>query len=170
MKFKKYLNEYTHYKDTDKNTTTKYKDGNEMASDIQDTIQKIFSKSFVSARFQSNIAPGITLFFALGKDKSEFENGIVHNDPMHHVIHIGTGEFGENGEIPNKIKMDAGIGGKLYVLGKETMSGDRIKLGWRMKNGTPEQIVKTLKDYFTKARKIYDENKERIRSLALRDK
>jgi len=164
MKFKKYLNEYTHYKDTDKNTTTKYKDGNEMASDIQDTIQKIFPKSFVSARFQSNIAPGITLFFALGKDKNEWGNGIIHNDPMHHVIHIGTGEFGANGEIPNKIKMDAGVGGKLYVDGFT-----RIKLGWRLKNGTPEQIVKTLKDYFMKARKLYDENKDRVRE-EVRDK
>ncbi len=165
MKFQHYLNEYTHYKEEDRNTTTKYKDGNEMAEEIGKEIQKIFPKSAVLSRFSKNLTTGITVYFTLGKDKSEYANGISHNDPMHMTIFIGTGEFGEQGEIPNKLQLDISHAGVLHL----DNFAKKIKFGWRNKKGSPEQIVKTIVDYFKKARKIYDENKDKVPEV-VRDK
>src|SRR5512147_1857403 len=53
----------------------------ELAEEIQKEIQKIFPKSGVSVKFTSNLIPSISIMFTLGKDKTEYTNGIINNDP-----------------------------------------------------------------------------------------
>lgn len=139
-------------------------EADDFAGKIQKTIEKIFPKSFVHVRFKKNLGKSIQISFLLGKDKSEWINGIPENDPMKHMFFIWLDRMGDDNIIPDKISIELSQGGSLYVMPKEGshLAYDSVKIGWRKKTGTPEQILKHIDDYFKKAMKVLKNNKDRM--------
>lgn len=60
----------------------------EFISKLTDSVKKIFPKSHVNIYSGTNLGSSITFKFALGKDRSEWGNGIRENDPLYHIFHI----------------------------------------------------------------------------------
>lgn len=54
----------------------------EFMSALESAIKKSFPKSLVRVQASKNLGSSIGVVFALGKDKSEWANGIIHNDPL----------------------------------------------------------------------------------------
>jgi hypothetical protein len=138
----------------------------DFVTQIEDVIKKIFPKSFVQVRYSTSLGhKSIFIQFALGKDKSEWANGIIQNDPLHHQIWI----YGikDDGTLMDKVKMEAHSGGRL-ILKENDESGFRskvVKIGFRSMTGTPEKILKGIGNYFTKAKKVFKEYQDRLRDL-----
>lgn len=61
-----------------------------IAIDLNDEIKTIFPDSFVSARASTSLGGGfhVTLHFALGLDNSEWQNGIIQNDPAYMILFV----------------------------------------------------------------------------------
>ena len=76
MRYKNYLTESSLDNATD------------FASTLENKIRKIFPKSGVKVEYSTNLYASITVHFTLGKDRSEYQSGIVHNDPVHTMITI----------------------------------------------------------------------------------
>jgi hypothetical protein len=137
----------------------------EFISSLESAIKKSFPKSLVRVQASKNLGSSIGVTFALGKDKSEWANGIIHNDPLHHVLMIGWNEFAEDAFLKDKITLDKpNIGGSLKVLPEEGsyMAFGRVKLGFRKKTAPPEGIVKHLGNYFKKVKGILKDNIDRL--------
>jgi hypothetical protein len=131
---------------------------------LDSEIRKIFPKSFIRISASTNLGASIWLVFALGKDKSEFTNGIIENDPLLHKIMIGWNSFAEGHFIKDKIVAELSQGGSLTV---DPAPGsryfyDRVKIGWRKKTATPEKMVKSIGDYFRKMKKVTKDNWDRV--------
>lgn len=149
----KYLGEAT------KNLTV-----DEFIKETEVAIRKSFPKSYVNIRASTNLGSSITLRFALGKDKSEWTNGIIENDPLYHIMHIGWNSFADNNFTKDKIPLDMNVGGSLKVNPEEGsyMAFGKIKIGFRKKTASPDKIVKAIEDYFKKAKKVLMDNKNNL--------
>lgn len=138
----------------------------EFAKQIEDKIKKIFPKSLVQVSVQKSLgSPSILIQFALGKDRSEWANGIMMNDPLHHQIWIHDYEK----SLPDKLKTDLSVGGNI-ILKENDESGFRsksIKIGFRSAKGTPEKILRSIENYFKKAKSVIKEYKDRVRDPEL---
>jgi hypothetical protein len=75
------MKRYTRYKESITNA-------NELASELQEAILKIFPKSGVVVEFSDRLYPSITIWFMLAKNKSECPNGIVQNDIAYQTLSI----------------------------------------------------------------------------------
>lgn len=141
-------------------------DADDFVTKIQKTISKIFSKSFVKVNLSKRLGKTIQISFLLGKDKSEWINGIPENDPMKHMLFIWLDRMGDDNILPDKIGIELSQGGDLTVRPKEGshLAYDRVKIGWRKKTGTPEQILKHIDNYFKKAKQVLLKNKDRMSS------
>ena len=111
---------------------------------IKATITGLFPESFVRVRFSTSISPVIHIVFAARADG--WPNGIVENDRAFHRIFVGNGEIGRDGTLPQRVKASLLVGGTVY--GPNATNG--VKVGWRNRTGTPEQIVKHFATYFAK--------------------
>ena len=134
----------------------------EFMDKAQKEISKSFPKSGIAIRHSTNLGSSISLRFTLGKDKSEWANGIVHNDPMHHVFSIAYGQIDKDGNLAEKIKIELPmVGGWLQISSKNPhLASDRVKIGWRKKTGTPEQVLAHLGKYFQKAKALVQKHKD----------
>jgi len=109
---------------------------------IRDTITRIFPESYVRVKFSTNISPTIHIVFAFERDG--WPGGIIENDRAFHRIFVGNGEIGRDGTLPPKLKAELLVGGAVY--GPNVTN--KVRVGWRNRTGTPEQIVKHLTAYF----------------------
>jgi hypothetical protein len=125
--------------------------GNQLATEIENTIKKYFPESFVRAKFGTDISPSIAIKFAIGKDKSEWSNGIIHNDPAHTSILVWG--FDKDGNQKSDLTMSSGTAG--YSNWK-TKTKDRC--GWRdiKKGGTATKVLKALDNHFSKLKDVYE--------------
>lgn len=139
-------------------------DAETFANMIQNTIRKNFSKSFVRVSFDKRLGKSIQISFLLGKDKTEWANQIPENDPMKHMFFIWLNKMGDDDILPEKIGIELSQGGYLLVRPKEGshLAYDRVKIGFRKKTGTPEQILKHVDTYFKKAKQVLLKNKDRM--------
>ena len=135
-------------------------DVNSYIKSVENVIKKYFPKSFISVSFSTNIVPSILVRFAIGKDKSEWSNGIWQNDPMWHTIHIGMGQIKKDGEIPEKLTAESPVAGNIM-----TKDFKRIKVGFRKKTGTPDQVLKHLDAFYKKAKQLFVANKDKIADI-----
>ncbi len=117
----------------------------ELAKEIENIIKKHFPNSLTFAKFSNNLYPSIRLTFALGKDKSQWSNGIIHNDPAHHVFIIEG--FDKEGNLGEKIAIEGHIGSGVYT--KPNASG-KVTIPFRKKTGKPELVKKHIDAYFAK--------------------
>jgi len=137
----------------------------EFIDSLEKAIKKSFPKSLVIVRASKNLGSSIDVRFALGKDKSEFANGIIHNDPLYHILMIGWNEFVDDHFIKDKITLDKpSVGGILTTMPEEGsyMALGRVKLGFRKKTAPPEGIIKHLDNYFKKVKKILKDNMDNL--------
>jgi hypothetical protein len=135
----------------------------ELAQALEDTVKKIFPKSFVLADFTTRLGASITLRFLLGKDKSEWSNGIPENDPLKQSLSIWLDKTPATDSLPEKVTIE-NHGGSMTIKPQEGSRNayDRIKLPWRKKTDTPEKIVAHVKTYFERVMKIYKDNKDQV--------
>jgi hypothetical protein len=123
--------------------------GKELSQDIKDEILKVFPKSFVKSKFTDNLGKSITVWFALGKDKSEFSNAIIDNDPCYTIVHIWFNKDNsmtiENSSMGFSVRTKPPEG-SFYAF-------DKVKVGWRkskVKEGDTKKVLSVFKKNFTK--------------------
>jgi len=136
----------------------------EFISKLTAEIKKQFPKSFVAARASTNLGSSIHLQFALGKDKSEWSNGIIQNDALFHSWMIGWNSFTEGHFIKDKIEAELSVGGGLKVNPDEGsyMAFGRVKIGWRKKTASPDKLITYFGNYFKKVKKVLKDNVDRL--------
>jgi hypothetical protein len=136
----------------------------EFVKKLEATIKKIFPKSYIQIYASKNLGASITFRFALGKDKSEWVNGIIQNDPLFHTWMIGWNSFTEGHFIKDKIEADMSVGGTLKIKPEEGsyMAFGRVKIGWRKKTDTPDKIIKHFDNYFKKVKQTLKSNKDNL--------
>lgn len=138
---------------------------NVLATEIEKEVSKIFPHSYIHAEFSSSIHPSMTVRFALGKDKSEWVNGYMDNDPISMLIFIYGKEknIEDNGDISGnlytKTLMSSFVikpsAGSYYVY-------DRVKVPFRKTTGSPEKILDYLKKYFLLLKKELQANRNNL--------
>ncbi len=110
---------------------------------IKGTITQLFPDSFVGVKFGTNLSPVIHIVFAFDREDG-WPNKIIENDRAFHRIFVGNGEIAKDGTLPPKLKAELLTGGTVY--GPNVTN--RVRVGWRNRTGTPEQVVKHLATYF----------------------
>ena len=65
----------------------------DIAFDLNNKLKALFPDSFVAARASNSLGGGfhVTLHFALGLDSSEWQNGIIQNDPAYMILFVYEG-------------------------------------------------------------------------------
>ncbi len=131
---------------------------------LEGTIKKSFPTSHVVARASKNLGSSIFLQFALGKNKSEWQNGIIQNDPLFSTWMIGWNAFTDGYFIKDKIEAELSSGGSLTVNAEEGshMAYGSKKIGWRKKTAPHDKIIAYFGDYFKKVKKVAKDNKHNI--------
>lgn len=110
---------------------------------IRSTITQIFPESFVRVAFTAKLSPVIHIVFAFDQEDG-WPNKIIENDRAFHRIFVGNGEIAKDGTLPPRLKAELLTGGTVY--GPNVTN--RVRVGWRNRTGTPEQIVKHIATYF----------------------
>ena len=137
-------------------------DGEKLASEIKQGIIKIFPDSYVNVGFSANISPCVKILFALGKDKSEWANGIFQNDPADSTIFIHG--FNRDGSV-KKLSMDGSSAGSFSVKSEDPhYAFGRVKVPCRFPKGdvTPEQALKLTVGWFEKLKKSLQANRDNL--------
>jgi len=111
-------------------------DANAMAEELRRSIGSMFPDSYLESAFSTNIHPGIMIRFAFGKDRSEWKNGIVQNDPGFLILSIDG--FDKQGNLSPKQQL------------RPLTNNSHRDLKLTGKTGTADQIVKHIVNYFKK--------------------
>ena len=118
----------------------------DLVAALDGAISSIFPVSHVSVSFADRIAPSIHIVFAFGTD---WPHGIIENDRAFHSIMISLGRPGTvaaDSPAPSRVQVGLLTGGTVYGPNVS----NRVKVGWRNRTGTPEQVVRHIAAYFTK--------------------
>lgn len=127
---------------------------------MKETIKKHFPNSYVLVTDKGMLGGGsIFTAFAFGKDRSEWANGYIENDAgwMHIWLHDC---FDKEGKMKPMIEIESKLGGKISTKDRE-----RIKIGWRNKKGTPDQILSHIDKYFIKLKETVIANKDKMAEI-----
>lgn len=145
----------------------------DLAAEIEKTIRKHFPNSFISVYFNSNIHPSISIRFTIGKDKSEWANGIIQNDPLWQVLMISSG-INRNGDIVGKLSLERISGGSFAIKPEpgSHLAFGRHKVPFRKVSGDSRKIISGVDKYFSKVKselkksidKFYDKDISLIKS------
>jgi hypothetical protein len=136
----------------------------EFIKKLESVAKKHFPKSYINIRATKNLGSSIDFTFALGKDKSQWNMGIIHNDPLHHLFHIGWNSFAEGVFIKDKIEADKNIGGSLTIKPEagSHMAFGRVKIGWRKKTAPPDKLIQHFDNYFKKMKQVLKDNIDKM--------
>ncbi len=148
--FKDFLNEAT------------YQTAQELLKAIEKEFFQIFPSGRMDASWSNNLGSSCTLRFGMIGDRNDVAHKIIDNDPVH-SIHAIYGMDGE-GNLGAKLSAETILGKSLSVNPPEGshLAMSRVKLGWRNKKGTSDQIVKHYSNYFKKMAKVIKENEADI--------
>jgi hypothetical protein len=125
----------------------------DLVTEIESTIKKICPDSYLSVKFSNSLYPNITIVFAMGKDKTEWSNGIIHNDPCHTILSVDG--MSKDGEFKDTLTTERILGGGVY----DSEYGSH-KIPFRKKTVKSEQyqkIIDVISDYFKKVKTTYNE-------------
>ena len=123
---------------------------------IKNIMLKYFPNSYANAKYSKGFKDSIYGVFTLGKDKSEYQNGIHNNDPLIHTFHIW---FKQN----DKYDLEWSQGSMTVKPDKPYMAYGRVKTGIRDKNNaSSDEILKTLDNFFKKLPSIIKTNADKI--------
>lgn len=113
-----------------------------VAQEIRKIFRKHFPKSYIEVDYRTSLSPHITARIALGKDKSEFSNGIIQNDPMFAIFMLsfeGTSALMGDGSLT----VERISGGGLKDANYST-----IKIPFRKTTGDRKRIMTAFERYF----------------------
>jgi len=118
---------------------------------ITDVFKKEFPDSWFELSNGSLASKSLYIRFTVGA-KSDWENGIIQNDPFFTVIVLHPGKDG-------KWSAELSAGNRLIVDTRPTPS-TTVKLGWRNKSGSFEAILKHLKDHLSRIKEAIKTHKD----------
>jgi hypothetical protein len=127
-----------------------------ISSKVNTAIQKHFPNGYINIQ-KSTLGPTISMgiTFAIGK-RTEWINGIIQNDPhwCNIWIHSAFDKTTSN-LIKPEITLNSDTAGYIY-----TRKTGKLKIGWRdvKKPSTVDKVITTIDVYFSKLKKVYDEN------------
>ncbi len=127
------------------------------AQQIENIGKKYFPKSgFIVKAQKGGFLPSIYGQFTLGKDESEWNNGIKENDPLLHTFHIYY-------EKEGAYSLKWSHGNMTSIPENKYMAYGHIKTGMRnKKTATKEQILKMMDSFFKNLKVLIKANKEKI--------
>ena len=117
-------------------------------------IERLFSKYMPTgySSFGISTLGAPSLFFVFASTKREgWPGGIIHNDPMHHILWIHDSFTYENG-LNGVLTIELSIGGVVYGPNHS----NKARIGWAKKTGDRNTILRHLDGYFYKMRSAYD--------------
>jgi hypothetical protein len=137
---------------------------------IENIIKAIFPNSFIKISINKWERSGsIFIHFALGKDKNEWNQGIIDNDPLHTKLRLYGSIDSNTNNMKDKIKLEMVLGDSIILKEKDETGyrSKKVKIGFRTSIGTPEKILKSIQNYFIKAKNILKEYKDKIKDFEL---
>ena len=138
---------------------------NDLAEALQAEVLKIFPKSMVDCEFSNRLYNSITLRFSLGKDKSEYANGYVQNDPFFTSLQIDVQgkELSTDGSLPNILTVTCRNQNIVIKPSQGSYSSrDNLKVPFRKTNGDSKKIIDTVKKYFISVKKTLQDNRDKL--------
>lgn len=130
---------------------------------VESAYKKQFPRGEIRTRFKaSGFGGGITFYFGV-QNKSDWFNNIWDNDPAASIVMI-RGDF-DGDQMPEKVEADL-IRGKSLLIAPASdshMAYDSVKIGWRKKSGSPEQIARHMAAYFAKMRQTVENNRGKLK-------
>jgi len=132
-----------------------FSDANDFATKLGNEIKSLFPKSKVISKVQNILGDVIYVYFTLGADKDEYQNGIDMNDPALHKLIINGVD--KDGKLSEKLELRIAQGGRIYD--KDHTS---IKTGFTNKKGTPSQIFNHIVSGFKKTKDVLKQNIDKI--------
>ena len=135
-----------------------------IATRIQVAIQKLFPKSGVSSSYSTFLGiPSIAVRFTLGKDRNNWSNGILENDPAKSSLAVN---FYKDGSV----SVRSGFFSIYTNKPKPGMALGRIVVPFRkqtFKDGNFDNVFKKVMKSFTELKKTLKENKDIINGADL---
>ena len=118
---------------------------------IENTVTKIrkiltnnFPESFISVSYSDRMCKTIDLRFALGKDRSEWINRCIENDPLNHLAVI---HFNADGTF----ELHWLLYGLTIKPSNPIYHSQTLKLGHRnIKKGTIDKVLANIENYFNR--------------------
>lgn len=135
-------------------------DSDKLAADLKSAITSIFPDSYISVKYSNDLVPAITVGFALGKDKSEWSSGIIHNDPAHTLFLIYGME--EDGSIKKPLEPKHSMGNITVKPDSPYMVYGRVKVPFRQTKGDAPAMLKMIKTYFERLKKALQDNRDKM--------
>lgn len=135
-------------------------DTTKLASDIESTVKGVFPDSYVAAGFRWNLYPSIIVKFTLGSGKDEWENGIIQNDPAHTIFMVDG--MDKDGSINKALTLEKSHGSILVKPTNPHMAYGTIKVPFRKVTGDQTAILKGVKNYFEKLKKVLQDNRDKM--------
>lgn len=117
-----------------------------------------FPDSYISISKPAISKDGLNVSIALGKDKSEFQNGIIQNDPIHthFFIHENEGEYSLEAKISiSSLKPD----NSYMAMSSQKIRTRKLKFTNEQKNLA--KAAKKLDEYFYKIKDALTENADK---------
>lgn len=133
-----------------------------LASDLQEVVLSIFPDSYVKTKFSISLGESISIFFLLGKDSSEWVNHIEHNDPAYTRLYVYN--MNKDGSITKPLTLERSDSSRGILIKSEdrNYSFGHLKVPFRKVTGDPDVIVKGVKIYFEKLKKILQDNRSKL--------
>ena len=137
-------------------------DADKLADDIRKSILSTFPSSYVNVKFRTTLgSPAVDIFFLLGKDKSEWINGIEHNDPAY--TRISVYGIDKEGAINKPLSLNMSTGGSFFVKSTEPhLAYGKVKVPFRKTTGDQAAILKGVKTYFDRLKKSLQDNRDKL--------
>lgn len=132
----------------------------DMIAELEDTYYGVFPDSYINVDVSNLMRndPAIFIKTGLGKDKSEFQNGYLENDPCHHLFSI-EGIFSE------RAVLEIVIGGRITTKPEpgSYMALGKVKVPFRKVTGGFTKIVQGFEKYLESLRSTIIDNVDIMR-------
>jgi hypothetical protein len=145
---------------------TKYADGGPTESNfmktLKDKITDVFPESYVQVSIKRFVGePTVYILFLLGKDKTEWSNGIYDNDDAIQTILIDNVD--ENGNPKGILDVHSSRAGRITIASTNRyLAFENVKVGWRDFKGDEKQVVNRIVKYFEKLKKTIQDNFDKL--------
>ena len=134
-------------------------DSEMLCKGIRKVFKSVFPDSYMRCSFSANISPSVFVAYALGKEKSEFENGIFENDPIATKITILGFDKEGNINVPQFVAKGS-TGGGVYLKSRTT-----VKVWRNFKASTVESAISRFENHFKKLAATLEANEENLQKL-----
>lgn len=136
-------------------------DATSFVGELESSVKKVFPDSYVSVSYGAFGKESINISVLLGKDKSEWVNGISQNDPLNFSAWCHDC-IDDNGNMKDTITIEF-KGASLSIKSDNPMLAfGRVKIPVRKKSGTPEEVLKHIVQMAEKAKQIIKQNLDKM--------